>query len=163
MIICGLGWGCSWIPCHVGANSIVLHTRMRHPKGMYSRIGMQVIPCIAYSDCSLHNLSLSSPCAQRWNMGDHTDNIEHIYNRNGEGISTVCMLLVTCKPLCLEDYPWNIPCSPHAVGAVLWEWGYMCKPEKQGGLEDNLNRSPLCKADHVAVFNRFVEPVSFPD
>jgi hypothetical protein len=31
--------------------------------------------------------------------------------------------------------------------------------EKAGGLEDNLNRSPLCKADHVVVFYLFVESV----
>jgi hypothetical protein len=35
--------------------------------------------------------------------------------------------------------------------------------EKAGGLEDNLNCSPLCKADHVVVFYLFVESVSFPD
>jgi hypothetical protein len=39
----------------------------------------------------------------------------------------------------------------------------MCRPEKQGDLEDNLQCSPLGKANHVPVFNWFVESVSFLD
>ena len=97
-------------------------------------------------------------------MGDHTDNTEHIYNRNGEGISTVRMLPVTCKPLCLEEYPYKIFLVVHTRLELFYGSKVICANRKsRGDLEDNLNRSPLCKADHVAIFYWFVESVSFPD